>query len=67
MSAAPAALRVTLTGPDGVQTAYASGSDALEITVEHPRLWQPNGCGAIVPGVKEGAAALRAALATPRT
>lgn len=30
-------------------------------------LWQPNGWGAIVPGVKEGAAALRAALATPRT
>jgi beta-mannosidase len=41
----PAALRVTLTDPDGAQTTYGSGSGALEITIDHPRLWQPNGWG----------------------
>ena len=41
----PAALFVVLRAPDGLDSAYASEGDTVEIAVENPRLWQPNGWG----------------------
>ena len=41
----PAALRVALTDPDGKQSIYTAGGGVLEIPVQRPRLWQPNGWG----------------------
>lgn len=45
LGSSPAALRVTLTDPDGRQTEYTGEGCALDMAVEHPRLWQPNGWG----------------------
>jgi beta-mannosidase len=42
---APAAVRAVLAGPDGTLVEERADGDALELTVEHPRLWQPNGWG----------------------
>ncbi len=41
----PAAIRATLAGPDGTRLEEQAEGDSLELTVEHPRLWQPNGWG----------------------
>jgi beta-mannosidase len=42
---APAALRVTMTDPEGNATVYANSGSALEIAIDNPLLWQPNGWG----------------------
>ncbi len=42
---APHALRVRLTAPDGAVSEHRAAGDALSITVEKPRLWQPRGWG----------------------
>ena len=41
----PHALRVTVIAPDGARSVHQAEGDAVPFTLDHPRLWQPNGWG----------------------